>query len=406
MSFDVETIRKDFPILSQQVYGKPLIYFDTAASAQKPKQVLEKVEQLHAEYYGNIHRGAHFMADKATHDFETTRETVRQFINAEFKEEIIFTKGTTESINLVAYSFGEAFIKEGDEILITEMEHHANIVPWQIMAQRKGAIIKVLPFNNRGELELSMLPQLLTKKTRLLALAHVSNTLGTINPISEIIKQAHLVGAKVLVDGAQAVPAMSLDMQALDVDFYAFSAHKLYGPNGVGVLYGKKHLLEQMPPYQGGGEMISEVTFEKTTFNELPHKFEAGTPNIIGVVAFKYALEYVKAIGYSEIERKKIKLLSYATQRLEEIDGMQIYGKAEHKSGVITFNIDKVHSFDLSTMLDKMGIAVRAGRLCADPVMNHFNIPGAVRISFGIYNTKQEIDEFMKVLAKLVAMLR
>lgn len=356
-------------------------------------------------YYGNIHRGAHFMADKATADFEDARRLVQDFVGAKCVEEIVFTKGTTESINLVAFSFGEAFVQAGDEILITEMEHHANIVPWQMMAERKGAIIKVLPFTDKGELKLELLDELLTERTKMVCVAYVSNTLGTVNPVQEIAAKAHAVGAKVLVDAAQAVSHLPIDVQEIDADFLAFSAHKLYGPNGVGVLYGKREWLDAMPPYQGGGEMISEVSFEKTSYNELPHKFEAGTPNIIGVIAFAEALRYFRSFNLTDLVAHEQELLHYATDKLQQMEGLRIYGEAKHKSGVITFNIEGMHSFDLSTMLDKMGVAVRAGRLCADPVMQHYDVPGALRISLAMYNTKSEIDAFIAILQQLVTML-
>lgn len=405
MTLDISKIRNDFPILNQVVYNKPLIYLDSAASTQKAMAVLKKEEQLHLEYYGNIHRGAHFLADRATIDYEGVRDQVKGFINAESREEIIFTKGTTESINLVAFSFGEAFIKEGDEIIISEMEHHANIVPWQLMAERKGAKIKVIPFSDSGELQVEKLDELITEKTRLISVAHVSNVLGTVNPIEKIIKQAHQSGIKVLIDGAQAIKHMVVDMQDLDADFYVFSAHKMYGPNGVGVLYGKKEILDQMPPYQGGGEMISEVKFEKTTFNELPYKFEAGTPNITSVIAFGEAVSYLQKLGIKEVAAHETRLLEYATHKMLEIPGMIIYGTHHCKTGVVTFNIEGIHSFDLGTMLDKMGIAVRTGRLCADPVMDHYGISGTIRISFAVYNTIEEIDTFLAVMKKLIVML-
>ena len=405
MTLDIALIRKDFPILEQQVYNKPLIYFDSAASSQKPLQVLKKEEQLHLEYYGNIHRGAHFLADKATIEYEAVRDQLKDFIHAASREEIIFTKGTTESINLVAFSFGEAFIGEGDEIIVSEMEHHANIVPWQMMADRKGAKIKMLPFTDDGRLEVEKLDELISAKTKLVAVAHVSNTLGTINPVKQIIEKAHQSGIKVLIDGAQAVKHLPVDVQEIDADFYVFSAHKMYGPNGVGVLYGKKELLDQMPPYQGGGEMIAEVSFEKTTFNELPYKFEAGTPHITGVIAFGEAIRYLQNLGINEVAAYEYQLLEYATENLLKIPNMIIYGTQLAKSGVITFNIEGIHSFDLGTMLDKMGIAVRTGRLCADPVMDHYHVPGTIRISFAVYNTFDEIDAFITALKKLVVML-
>lgn len=405
MTLDIARIRKDFPILDQQVYNKPLIYLDSAASSQKPLQVLRKEEELHTKYYGNIHRGAHYLADKATIEYEAVRDQLQAFINSAHREEIIFTKGTTESINLVAFSFGEAFVGEGDEIIVSEMEHHANIVPWQMMAGRKGAKIRVLPFQDNGRLMVEKLDELINEKTKLVAVAHVANTLGTINPVKGIIEKAHARGVKVLVDGAQAIKHIPVDVQELGTDFYVFSAHKMYGPNGVGVLYGKKELLDQMPPYQGGGEMISEVSFEKTTYNELPYKFEAGTPHITGVVAFGEAIRYLQNLGIDEVAEYEHNLLAYATQKLMAIPGVIIYGVQPEKSGVITFNIDGIHSFDISTMLDKMGIAVRSGRLCADTVMQHYGVSGTIRISFAVYNTMDEIDQFIAALKKLVAML-
>lgn len=405
MTLDIDRIRRDFPILDQKVYNKPLIYFDSAASSQKPIQVLKKEEQLHLEYYGNIHRGAHFLADKATIAYEAVRDQLMGFINAPSREQIIFTKGTTESINLVAFSFGEAFIKEGDEIIVSEMEHHANIVPWQMMAQRKGAKIRVLPFEDNGRLMVEKLDELINPRTKLIAVTHVSNTLGTINPVKDIIAKAHAKDIKVLVDGAQAVNHLAIDVQDLDTDFYVFSAHKMFGPNGVGVLYGRKELLDEMPPYQGGGEMISEVSFEKTTYNELPYKFEAGTPHITGVIAFGEAIRYLQELGVEVVAEYEHKLLAYATEKLMEIPGMTIYGTQTNKSGVITFNIEGIHSFDISTMLDKMGIAVRSGRLCADPVMQHYDVSGTIRASFAVYNTVEEIDQFIAALKKLVVML-
>ena len=404
MKYDIDKIRANFPVLNQQVYNKQFVYFDSAASAQKPVQVLLKEEQLHNDFYGNIHRSAYFMADKATVEFETVRDKVQSFINAEFREEIIFTKGTTESINLVANSFGEKFINVGDEIIVSEMEHHSNIVPWQLIAERKGAKIVKFPFTDNGDLEVEKLPQLINSKTKLIAVAHVSNVLGTVNSISEITKIAHENGVAVLVDGAQATQHISVDVQKLDVDFYAFSAHKMYGPNGVGVLYGKKKLLNEMPPYQGGGEMISEVSFEKTTFNELPFKFEAGTPNITSVISFGAAIEFINDIGIEKIGRWKQELLNYATLKLKEITGIKIYGESPEKSSVISFNIEGVHSYDLGMLMDKMGIAVRTGHHCADTVMQHYNIEGTVRISFGMYNSKEEIDIFMVALEKILKM--
>jgi cysteine desulfurase/selenocysteine lyase len=404
MTYDIEKIRSNFPILKQEVYNKPLVYLDTAASAQKPIQVLMKQEQLHNEYYSNIHRGAHFMADKATLEYEQVRDQVAAFVNAKSRKEIIFTKGATESINLVASSFSERFINEGDEIIVSEMEHHSNIVPWQLAAGKRGAKVVKLPFNDLGILEIEKLPQLINAKTKLIAVNHVSNVLGTINPIADIIEMAHKNNVAVMVDGAQAAPHISLDVQKLDVDFYAFSGHKLYGPNGVGVLYGKEKWLEEMPPYQGGGQMISEVSFDGTTFNELPYKFEAGTPNISSLAAFGSALNFVQEIGLENIAKHEHELLLYGTSRLKEIDGLKLYGEAPNKSGVLSFNIDGIHFYDLGMMIDKMGIAIRTGHHCADPIMQHFNMQGCARISFGMYNTKEEIDAFMDAFNKVRVM--
>ncbi|WP_346858670.1 cysteine desulfurase [uncultured Draconibacterium sp.] len=404
MTYDIQKIRSNFPILKQEVYNKPLVYLDTAASAQKPIQVLMKQEQLHNEYYSNIHRGAHFMADKATLEYEQVRDQVVAFMNAKSRKEIIFTKGATESINLVASSFSERFINEGDEIIVSEMEHHSNIVPWQLAAGKRGAKVVKLPFNDLGILEIDKLPQLINSKTKLIAVNHVSNVLGTINPIADIIKLAHENNVAVMIDGAQAAPHITLDVQKLDVDFYAFSGHKIYGPNGVGVLYGKEKWLEEMPPYQGGGQMISEVSFDGTTFNELPYKFEAGTPNISSLAAFGSALNFVNEIGLENIARHEHELLVYGTSRLKEIEGLKIYGEAPNKSGVLSFNIDGIHFYDLGMMIDKMGIAIRTGHHCADPIMQHFNMQGCARISFGMYNTKEEIDAFMDAYNKVKVM--
>lgn len=404
MNFEVDKIRQDFPILHQQIYNRPLVYFDNAATTQRPQQVIDALNKTYTEYYGNIHRAAHFLADKATEAYEATREKARNFINAETREQIIFTKGTTESINLAAFSFGEAFIQEGDEIIVSEMEHHSNIVPWQLMAARKGAKIVMLPIDDDGRLQVEMLEQLITKRTRLIAVAHVSNVLGTINPVKQIARTAHNNGVWIFVDGAQAAPHLRIDVQNMDVDFYAFSAHKMYGPNGVGVLYGKTELLEKMPPYQGGGEMISEVKFSGTTYNELPYKFEAGTPNISGVIAFGAAIDYLRNTGIETVAAWEHELLSYATAALNQIPGLRIYGTQAEKSGVISFNVEGAHFFDLGTMLDKFGIAVRTGHHCADPLMDHFGIQGTVRASFAFYNTKEEIDRFVDALKKVIAM--
>ena len=405
MAFDIKEIRNQFPILRQKIYGKPLLYFDSAASTQKVVDVLLAERRLSIDYYGNIHRAAHFMADKATADFEAARTQVAGFMGAGSREEIIFTKGTTEAINLVAFSFGEAFVNEGDEIIVSEMEHHSNIVPWQMLAQRKGAKVVMWPFDEQGCLRMDLLPGLMNDRTKLIAVAHVSNVLGTINPIKEITRLAHDHGIRVLVDGAQAVQHMPVNVSDLDADFYAFSSHKTYGPNGVGILYGKMELLDTMPPYQGGGEMISEVSFSGTTFNDVPYKFEAGTPHITGVVGLGAAIAFLQNIGMDEIARHEQDLLSYATGRLMEIEGMRIYGTSPQKSGVISFLVKGVHPYDLGMLLDKMGVAVRTGHHCADPVMEHFAIPGTVRVSFGIYNTREEIDQLMIALNKGVAML-
>ncbi len=401
MQYNINKIRSNFPILNEQVYKKQFVYFDSAASAQKPIQVLIKEEELHNNYYGNIHRAAHFMADKATVEFEAVRDKIKNFINAGSRKEIIFTKGTTESVNLVASSFGEKYLNEGDEIIVSEMEHHSNIVPWQLAAERRAAKIVKIPFSNDGVLQMEKLPELINSKTKLIAVAHVSNVLGTINPIAEITKIAHENRVAIFVDGAQAVQHISVDVQKMDVDFYAFSAHKMYGPNGVGVLYGKEKWLNEMPPYQGGGEMISEVSFEKTTFNELPYKFEAGTPNITSVIAFGAAIDFMNEVGIPAIGEWENELLEYATLKLKEINGIKIYGESPNKSGVISFNIKGIHSYDLGMLLDKLGIAVRTGHHCADTVMQHFNIAGTVRISFGMYNTKEEIDIFVTALNKV-----
>ncbi|MDP2337111.1 MAG: cysteine desulfurase [Bacteroidota bacterium] len=404
MSFDLKKIREEFPILQQKIYNRPLVYFDNAATTQRPQQVIDALIRTYTEYYGNIHRAAHFLADKATLAYEETREKVRKLINAETREQIIFTKGTTESINLAAFSFGEAFIHEGDEIIVSEMEHHSNIVPWQLMAGRKGAKIVMLPIDDEGRLLIENMETLITPRTKLIAVAHISNVLGTINPIRQITQIAHSKGIRIFIDGAQAAAHLRIDIQDLDVDFYAFSAHKMYGPNGVGVLYGKKELLEQLPPYQGGGEMISEVKFSGTTYNELPYKFEAGTPNISGVIAFGAAIDYLENLGIENAAARETELLNYATAELSQIPGLRIYGTQSEKSGVISFNVDGVHFFDLGTMLDKFGIAVRTGRHCTDPLMDHFDIQGTVRASFAFYNTKEEIDVFIEALKKVISM--
>lgn len=405
MNYDIQKIRSWFPILKQKIYNHPLVYLDSAASAQKPFQVLMREEELHNDFYGNIHRAAHFMADKATIEFESVRTKVQHFIHAKFREEIIFTKGATESINLAAHSFGEKFLNEGDEIIVSEMEHHSNIVPWQLVAGRKKAKIVKLPFTETGEIDTEVFKNLISSKTKLVAVAHVSNVLGTINPVEKIIEIAHQHNIPVLIDGAQAVQHIPVNVQKLDADFYVFSAHKMYGPNGVGILYGKKKWLTEMPPYQGGGEMIAEVSFEKTLFNEIPYKFEAGTPNITSVVAFGAAIDLIEETGLEKIGAWEQKILQYATAKLKEIPGMKIYGESPEKSSVISFNVGEIHPYDIGMLLDKMGIAVRTGHHCADTVMQHFGIQGTVRVSLGMYNTTEEIDILISALKKIIPML-
>jgi len=404
MTPDISKIRKDFPILDQKVNGKPLIYFDNAATSQRPIQVIERIDEFSLRTNANIHRATHYLANKTTEAFEASRETVRQYINAAEAAEVIFTQGTTESINLVAFSFGEAFISAGDEVVVTEMEHHANIVPWQMMCERRGAILKVLPFNDNGDLQIGLLDSLITDKTRILAVAHISNTLGTINPIKEIILKAHLKNVPVLVDGAQAVAHIKIDVQELGCDFYAFSGHKIYGPTGIGALYGKRKWLDQMPPFMGGGEMIDRVTFAKTTYNQLPYKFEAGTPNYVGAIGLAAAIKYIQSQDSQTLVAYEHDLLTVATEKLKQIEGLRIYGEATLKAGVICFNIEGIHPFDLGTLLDQLGIAVRTGRLCADPVMDHYGVENMVRASFAFYNTFDEINSFYKSLIRLKAM--
>lgn len=402
--FDVEKVRADFPILEETVYGKRLVYLDNGATSQRPRRVVEKMNEYYLRYNSNVHRGVHFLSNKCTDANEEARETVRRFINAASDKEVIFTRGTTESINLVAFSFGEAFIGEGDEIVVTEMEHHANIVPWQMLCQRRGAVLKVIPFKDNGELDLTKLDELLTERVKLVGVAYVSNVLGTVNPVDEIIRRAHAVGAKVLVDGAQAIQHISVDVQALDCDFFVFSGHKIYGPTGVGVLYGKEALLNEMPPWQGGGEMIKEVRFEKTTYNELPFKFEAGTPDFIGVIGLGEAIKYVEGIGLQEMADYEHDLLQYAMTRMREIPGMRFFGEAAAKSSVISFALGDLHHSDVGILLDKLGIAVRTGQLCAEPTMQHFGVTGMVRASLGMYNTREEIDMFCDGLRKVAKM--
>jgi cysteine desulfurase/selenocysteine lyase len=389
---DITKIRADFPILSREVYGKPLIYFDNGATTQKPRCVVDAIVDEYYSVNANVHRGVHFLSQQATELHEGSRETVRRFINARTSAEVIFTRGTTEAINLLAFSFGEEFMKEGDEVIISTMEHHSNIVPWQLLAARKGISIKVIPMNDRGELLLDEYEKLFSDRTRIVSIAHISNVLGTINPVKEMIATAHAHGVPVLVDGAQSIPHMQVDVQDLDVDFFAFSGHKVYGPTGVGVLYGKEEWLDKLPPYQGGGEMIQSVSFEKTTFNELPFKFEAGTPDYIGTTGLAKALDYVSAIGLEQIAVHEHELTTYAMQRLGEIEGMRFLGEAAHKSSVVSFLVGNIHPFDMGTLLDRLGIAVRTGHHCAEPLMRRLGIEGTVRASFAMYNTKEEID--------------
>lgn len=389
---DIQKIREDFPILSRTVYGKPLVYFDNGATTQKPRCVVDAIAEEYYSVNANVHRGVHFLSQQATELHEGARETVRKFINARSTSEIVFTRGTTESINLLASSFGEAFLREGDEVIVSVMEHHSGIVPWQLLRDRRGIVIRVIPMTDRGELLTDAYAALFNERTRLVCVTHVSNVLGTVNPVREMIATAHAHGVPVLVDGAQAVPHMAVDVQALDADFYAFSGHKVYGPTGVGVLYGKEEWLDRLPPYQGGGEMIQHVSFERTTFNELPYKFEAGTPDYIGTHALARALDYVSALGMDQIDAYEQELTRYATERLRSIEGMRIFGEAPHKGSVISFLVGNIHHFDLGTLLDRLGIAVRTGHHCAQPLMQRLGIEGTVRASFSFYNTKEEVD--------------
>lgn len=399
--FDVDKIRADFPILEEKVYGKRLVYLDSGATTQRPRQVIDKMNEYYLRYNSNVHRGVHFLSNKCTDANEEAREIVREYIHAASGKEIIFTRGTTESINLVAYSFGEAFIQEGDEIVVTEMEHHANIVPWQMLCERKGAVLKVIPFLDNGELDLTSLDTLLTERVKMVGVAYVSNVLGTVNPVKQIIDRAHAVGAKVLIDGAQAIQHMPVDVQQLDCDFFVFSGHKIYGPTGIGVLYGKEKLLDQMPPWQGGGEMIKEVRFVKTTYNELPFKFEAGTPDFIGVIGLGEAIKYVESIGLESLADYEHRLMAYAMEQVKAIPGMRIFGEAAHKSSVVSFALGDIHHSDTGILLDKQGIAVRTGQLCAEPTMQHYGVTGMVRASLGMYNTCEEIDLFCEGLRKV-----
>ena len=404
LSFNIENIRKDFPILSRKVNGKPLVYLDNAATSQTPQQVIDCIVEYYSSYNANIHRGVHTLSQEATDKYEQARKKIQQFFNAKSSREIILTSGTTHSINLVANGF-TSLLKKGDEIIVSSLEHHSNIVPWQMLCERTGAVLKVIPMNLEGELIEFEFNNLLSEKTKLVFVNHVSNALGIINHIEHIIKKAHQVGAAVLIDGAQAAPHLTVDVQALDVDFYVASAHKMCGPTGIGMLYGKEAWLNLLPPYQGGGEMISEVTFEKTTYADLPFKFEAGTPNICGGIAFGAAIDYLNLIGLENIASHEHELLTHATKKLLEIDGLKIYGTSKNKTSVISFNLEGIHPYDVGTILDKLGIAVRTGHHCAQPVMDFFQIPGTVRASFAFYNTKEEIDTLIEGVKKAKLML-
>ncbi len=406
MTLDIQKIRADFPVLDQQVNGSPLIYFDNAATTQKPKSVIDALSHYYASDNANIHRGIHALAERATTAFELTRTKIKEFINAPSSDQIILTAGTTGSINLVAQTFGRANFLKGDKILISNLEHHSNIVPWQMIAEEKGAIIEVIPVDERGVLDLEAYRNLLDASVKLVAVNHVSNAIGTINPIAEMIQLAHAHGAKVLIDGAQSIAHLDIDVQALDIDFFAFSAHKLFGPTGIGVLYGKRELLESMPPYQGGGEMIKEVSFEGTTYNELPYKFEAGTPNIADVIALSAAIDYVNALSKEALFTQELALLAYATEQLSTIPGLRIIGTAPDKIAVISFVMDGIHPQDLGVLLDKFGIAIRTGHHCVQPLMKRFGLPGTCRASFAFYNTFEEIDLFVKALRRSINMLQ
>ena len=402
---DSTKVRADFPILQQEINGFPLVYFDNGATSQKPQVVIDTISNYYQETNANIHRGVHTLSQRATDAYEAAREIMRQHLNAAYTHEVLFTAGTTHGINLVAHGFA-SFLQAGDEVLISAMEHHSNIVPWQLLCEKTGAVLRVIPMNEKGELIQEAYLKLLNSNTKLVAVTHISNALGTINPIQEMVAQAHQVGAAFLVDGAQAVPHLQPDVQALDCDFYAFSGHKMCGPTGTGILYGKEEWLHKLPPYQGGGEMIKTVTFEKTTYADLPHKFEAGTPNIGGGIALGVAVKYMQSIGFENIAAHEKKLLDYATAQLLQIEGLKIYGTAAHKTSVISFNVGDIHPYDLGTIIDKKGIAVRTGHHCTQPIMDFFGIPGTIRASFAFYNTTTEIDLFVSALKKAVTMLR
>ncbi len=405
VDFNVEKVRADFPVLRERIYGRPLIYLDNAATSQKPDAVIEAITHYYRHDNANIHRGVHLLSQRATESYETAREKVRSFLHAADAREIVFVRGATEGINLIAQTYGRTHVGAGDEVLITAMEHHSNIVPWQILCEEKGAFLRVAPINDRGELLLDEMKALLGPRTKLVAIAQVSNALGTINPIKQIVRMAHEKNVPVLVDGAQATPHLSVDVQDLDCDFYVFSGHKIYGPTGIGVLYGKAALLEAMPPYQGGGDMISSVTFEKTIYNKVPHKFEAGTPHIAGVIGLGAAIDYLEKLGINAIGAHEQQLLEYATERVRAIPGVRLIGTARHKAGALSFVMDSIHPHDIGTILDQEGIAVRTGHHCAQPVMDRFGIPATVRASFGLYNTKDEIDSLVQGIEKVKEIL-
>jgi len=404
--FDIQIIRDQFPVLKEEINGRPVIYFDNAATTQKPLIVLKALEDYYYHQNANIHRGIHTLAERATTAFEQTRKRAQSFINAPEKEEIIFTKGTTEGINLVASTYGRKFIKEGDEVVISTMEHHSNIVPWQMLCEETGATLKVIPINDKGEILFEEYEKLLSERTKIVAIVYASNSLGTINPVKEIIAKAHEVGAITLLDGAQSTAHLDIDVQDLDVDFYTLSAHKMYGPTGVGVLYGKRELLEEMPPYQGGGEMIKDVSFTKTTYNDIPYKFEAGTPNIADVVGFKFAMDFIDNLGKKQIREHEDELIKYASQEIAEIDGVKIIGQAENKVSVLSFVVAGIHPFDIGQMLDARGVAVRTGHHCTQPLMDRFGIEGTIRASFAVYNTKEEIDVMIDGLKRVVNFMK
>ncbi len=405
MKLSIDSIREQFPILDQEVNGKPLIYLDNGASSQKPKRVIDAISHYYENDHANVHRGVHTLSQRATDAFEAVRKQVQHFINAEYEHEIIYTRGTTEAINLVASSYGKVFIEEGDEVLISTMEHHSNIVPWQMMCEEWGAVLKIIPITESGEIIMDCYDELLSGRTAMVAVSHVSNSLGTINPLHEIINKAHKVGAAVLIDGAQSVPHMSVDVQDLDADFYCFSAHKIYGPTGIGILFGKEQWLNDMPPYHGGGEMIDKVSFEKTTYNSLPFKFEAGTPNIAGTIALGEAIRFMEEVGVENIAAWENELVEYATMKLLDVDGLRIFGTAKNKASVISFLVGEIHPFDMGTILDQLGIAVRTGHHCTMPLMDWYGIPGTVRASFAVYNTKAEVDTLVEGVKRAAAML-